>query len=194
MRSGQGVDVAVGAVDHRHVAREPIGRHGAVAHEEAVERADEIGMARRRHLAVIGHLADLPQTLDGGLRAREGADVVLARDDLERGEVLRHGRAHEPVLARLLGEAVAQLRQGREIEVRIAPLQHAQGIERDGSRARRWSRRRRAGSARSCRRCRRACGGRRGRRSGRARPDTASGSGSRRTSCPTRRRRGRRRG
>src|SRR3712207_6907857 len=31
---GQGVDIAVGAIDHGHVAREPVGRHRALARSE----------------------------------------------------------------------------------------------------------------------------------------------------------------
>src|SRR5215207_8033885 len=62
----QGVDVAVVAVEGVHVAREPLGRYGAVAHEEAVELADEVGVARGRDLAVVRNLAHLPQPLDGG--------------------------------------------------------------------------------------------------------------------------------
>ena len=48
---------------------------------------------------------------------------------LERRHVLADRRAHQTVLARLVGEALAQPRERREIEVRIAPLQHAHRIE-----------------------------------------------------------------
>ena len=45
---GQRVEVAVGAVGEGHLAGEPIGGNPAgVAHHEAIERADELGVACR---------------------------------------------------------------------------------------------------------------------------------------------------
>ena len=72
------VDVAVGAIGLRDLAGEPVGRNCALAHEKAVERDHELGMGRRRDLAVIGNLADFPQPLD------VGAGPVSARTSSSR--------------------------------------------------------------------------------------------------------------
>ncbi len=57
----QRIEVAVGAVGLGDLIGEPILRNLALlAHDEAVERGDELGMIRRRHLAIVGDLAHLP--------------------------------------------------------------------------------------------------------------------------------------
>ena len=128
---GQGVDVAVGAVDHRHVAGEPIvgdaARHAA--HEEAVELRHEVGMGLRMDLAVVRHPAGVPQAPDRRRPLRHVADVVLAHQDFEGLLVLAHGGAGQALLVRMLVEARLQLFQRGEIEIGIAPLQHAHGLE-----------------------------------------------------------------
>jgi hypothetical protein len=64
---GQRIEIAVGAIGKRHLAGEPIGRDPTlVAHDEAVERADELGMARSRDLPVVRDLAHLPKKRDAG--------------------------------------------------------------------------------------------------------------------------------
>ncbi|VUD70701.1 hypothetical protein MET9862_01274 [Methylobacterium symbioticum] len=127
----QGVDVAVGAVDHRHMLGEPcVGdASGQPPHQEAVELGDEIGMHLRVHLAVIRHAADIPETAHRGRPAGEVADVVLLHQDLERLLILAHGRAGEPRLVRMLVEARLQGLQRIEDEIGIAPLQDAHRVE-----------------------------------------------------------------
>src|SRR5215208_7326519 len=67
--------------------------------------------------------------LDGRLRARHRLDVVLARENVEGGQILADGRAYEPMLTWLIGKAVPEAPDRGEIEIRIAPLQHALGVE-----------------------------------------------------------------
>src|SRR5215208_7673612 len=86
-------------------------------------------MAGRRDLAVVRDLAHVPQALHRRRRASEAANIVFTRDVLEREHVLAERRADKAVLPRLVGEALLQLRERREIEVRVAPLQYAHRIE-----------------------------------------------------------------
>ena len=128
---GERVDVAVGAVDHRDVLGEPIvgnaPRHAP--HQEAEELGDEVGVRLGMDLAVIRHAADVPQPLHVCGGGGHVADVVLAHQDLEGRLVLAHGCPGQPLFAGVLVEARLQRLEGGEVEVRVAPLQHPQGLE-----------------------------------------------------------------
>ncbi len=118
--------IAVGLV---HLKGEPVGRQHAVAHEEAVHRHHQFGVGRRRDLAVIGDLANLPQPRDGVGRPRHVAHVTVARSMFEHEDVLGDRRAGEPVLLRRLGERGLQRANRREIEVSVAPLHDLERLE-----------------------------------------------------------------
>ena len=60
----QRIDVAVGSVGLRDLAGEPVDRYFTLPHQESIEGHDQLGVHRRRDLAVIGNLADVPQPLD----------------------------------------------------------------------------------------------------------------------------------
>ena len=126
----QRVDVAVRAVEHRDLAREPVRRHRSVLHQEAEELADEVGM--RRPARPCGSPA--PGRRPTGAARRRASERSRgcrprARRARARARPRRTERADQPVLARLVGEALLQLRERREVEVRVAPLQDAHGIE-----------------------------------------------------------------
>ena len=62
MRAHQRVDVAVAAVEPRHLVRHPIGRQARRRRGEmAIDLRQEPRMGLAHHLAEIGDLADLPQ-------------------------------------------------------------------------------------------------------------------------------------
>ena len=129
--AGQRVDVAVGPVDHRDLLGEPrvgdAARHAL--HEEPVELGHEVGVHLRVDLAVIRDAADVPQAAHRGGAARHVADVVLLHEDLEGLLILAHRGAGQARFARVLVEARLQAVQAAEGEIRVAPLQDAQGIE-----------------------------------------------------------------
>ena len=128
---GEGVDVAVGAVREGDLLGEPVLRDAAFgAHQELVERGGKLGVARARDLAVVGDLADLPKPRDRGGALREVGHFAVVRDRLQRLHVVGHARAREPLLARHLAQAVAQPVEACEVEHAVAPLQHADGLER----------------------------------------------------------------
>jgi hypothetical protein len=89
----------------------------------------EIGMPGERDFPVVRDLADLPEFLDGPFGAGEAADVVLPRDDLQGRHVLGRRGPRQARLARRVGEAVLKAGQVGEVEVRVAPLQDAGGLE-----------------------------------------------------------------
>ena len=97
---GERIDVAVGPVGLRDLTGEPIGRDVTLSHQESIEGYGKFRMGRRRDLAIVGNLADIPQTLDGGAVAREAAHVLVARRMFQHQNVLGDRRAREPLLVR----------------------------------------------------------------------------------------------
>ena len=87
-------------------------------------------MGGGRYLAIVGHLADVPQPLDRGTRLGEGADVVVARGMLQHQDVFGDRRAGQAVFFRRLGERSLQRADRREIERGVAPLEHFDRLER----------------------------------------------------------------
>ena len=124
------VDVAVGVIRLLDLTREPIGRDRAFAHQETIERRGELGMSGGRDFAIVGHLADVPQSLDRRARLRERADIVVARRVIQHQDVLGDGRAGEAILFRRLCERSLQCSHRREVERGVAPLQHLDRFER----------------------------------------------------------------
>ena len=126
----QRVDVAIGMISLLHLECEPVGGNRPFPHQEAIQRGGKLGVGRRRYLAIVGHLANVPQPLDRGTRLRERADVVVARGVLQHQDVFGKGRAGKAVLLRCLGERSLQRADRRKIERCIAPLQHFDRLER----------------------------------------------------------------
>ena len=90
---GEGIDVAVGPVGLRHLCGEPVGRDDARRNQMRIERHHQFGMGRRRDLAIVGNLADLPQPLDIGAAARHAAHILVARGVFEHENVFGDRRA-----------------------------------------------------------------------------------------------------
>ena len=102
----------------------------ALPHQEAVERDDKLGVGGRRHLAIVGDLADLPQPLERFARLRHLAHVVVARGVLEHQDVLGDRRARQARLLRNFRQRSLQGAEREEIEIGIAPLQELERLER----------------------------------------------------------------
>ena len=125
----QRIDIAVGPVRLRDVAGEPIGRDLALALQITVQRDHELGMVRRRDLAIVGNLADFPQPLDIGRLRRPGAHVVLARSMVEHQNIFRRRRAGERGLGRRHCECRLQSADRGEVEIGVAPLHQLHRLE-----------------------------------------------------------------
>ena len=126
----QRIDVAVGAVEPRHLARDPILRQTSRRPYQIAEDARQQARMRfRQRLAKIGHLADLPQEPDRRLPLRQRRDLRIARQGAQRQMVVGFARAHQ---LRIVGPPfqAGQERAGRaEVERRVAPLQGFQRRE-----------------------------------------------------------------
>ena len=116
------VDVAIGVIGLLDLEGEPVGGDRPFPHQETIERRRELGMGRGRYLAIVGHLADVPQSLDRGARLSEGTDVVVARGMVQHQDVLGDRRAREAVFFRRLGERSLQRTDRGKIERSVAPL------------------------------------------------------------------------
>ncbi len=126
----QRVDVSLGAVRLLDLACEPVGRDRPFPHQEAIERSGEFGMGGWGDLAIIGHLADVPQSLDRLARVRERADLLVPRRMFQYQDILGDRRAGEAVLLRDLRQRRLQCADRGEVERGIAPLQHLDRLKR----------------------------------------------------------------
>src|SRR5262249_24062792 len=90
----------------------------------------ELGMGGGRNFAIVGYLANVPQSLDRRARLRERADVVVARRVCEHQDVLGDGRAGEAIGFRRGCEGSLQRSDRREVLRRGAPLQELDRVER----------------------------------------------------------------
>ena len=125
----QRIDLAVGAVGAPHL----FGHEGlvdmAVAHKVDEDRRDDVGMLRRRDLAIVRKGAHLPQALDGRRAGAKPGDGRVAGQEVERALVDRRQR---PRQARQGGHVVERcLERGdrAEVEPPVAPLQDPQRRE-----------------------------------------------------------------
>ena len=63
---GQGVDIAVGAVEPPHHARDPVlGQSAVVAHQVPIDAPQQMNVGAGHELAVVGNPAHLPQQPHG---------------------------------------------------------------------------------------------------------------------------------
>ena len=113
----------------RDLAGEPIGLDPALAHEEAIDGDREFGVVRRRDLAIIGNLANVPQPLDIGARPGHGAHLVFARGMFEHEDVLGNRRARQRALVRRRRQRRLQGADRGEIEIGVAPLHKLYRLE-----------------------------------------------------------------
>ena len=86
-------------------------------------------MGRRRDLAVIRNLTDLPKPFDRAGAVGNLADLGIATGMFEYQHVLGDGSPRQPGLDRIGGERGLQGSQRGKIQVRVAPLQHFDRLE-----------------------------------------------------------------
>jgi hypothetical protein len=97
----QGVDVAVEAVELRHLGADPLSRQPLVRSrdmQKALREKPRVGVAH--HLAEVGDLADLPQQADCAGARSERHHVGVARQQLQRPMVVCVAHLHEAVRGR----------------------------------------------------------------------------------------------
>ena len=112
------------------LAGKPVFRNAPIAgHQKTVNATNQIGMLGGGNIAIVGDLADFPQSRDGFARRCETDDVAIARHRFERQHVGARLRARQALAARHGVERAAQCVERSEIELAIAPLQHAHRFE-----------------------------------------------------------------
>ena len=126
----QRIEVAVGAVGLGHLIGEPVfGDLALFAHDETVERGDQLRVAHRRDLPVVGDLAHLPKEADRRRRAGDVAERLVARHVLERDHVVDHARTGQPRMVGRLAQALLQGLDGGEVLGAASPLQDTDLVE-----------------------------------------------------------------
>ena len=167
---GERVDVAVGAVGLGHLrANQSVGIV-TLAHQESIEGHDQFGVRRRRNLAVVGNLADVPQPLDGS------RDCAPCRARPRRARRCSSTSMSSPIGARVSPcslrrrrERCLQRAERGEIERRNCAIAACAPARSCGSSAPAPDRLERIAAAGRAERAVAHVRGRRGRRSGRAR-------------------------
>ena len=86
-------------------------------------------MGGRRHLAVVGHLANLPEALDVGAGLGDAPHRLVAGRDVEHHDVLGQRGPGQAGLAREDLQRGLQRRDRGEVEIGVAPLQRGDGVE-----------------------------------------------------------------
>ena len=123
MRAHQRVDVAVVAVEPRHLVRDPVGRQARRRPGEmAIDLRQEPRMGVAHHLAEVGDLADLPEqphraAVGGALGDLGRCAPARGAPDDRRPRAPAPGPAARGRSSRLLSSAADRA----EIEPRIAP-------------------------------------------------------------------------
>src|SRR5262249_1307073 len=144
----QRIDVPIGTICLSDLASEPVGGDRSFPHQKTVKRSRELSMSSWRDLAIIGYLADVPQTFDCFAAFRQYADFVVACSMFQNQDVLGDGRAGQAVLFRGFGKRSLQSAERPEVKRSIPPLQDLYRLERMTSeRLRKFSLERRASAS-----------------------------------------------
>ena len=125
----QRVDIAVDAVGLVDLGRKPRIGDTPLLHQESIERGHKLGMGGRRQFPVIGYLAGVPETLDGGLAMRHLAHLEVAGGVIEHALIFGGRRARQGLVIGRLGQRHLECAKRRKIQLRIAPLQHFHTVE-----------------------------------------------------------------
>ena len=102
----------------------PVVGHGALADQIADHPGDELGMLRRRDLAVVGQTADIPQPADIIRPGQQIGDLFIAGKGFQRHLIVGWRRPGQATGLRGRVEAGAQCAEAGKIELVAAPLQH----------------------------------------------------------------------
>ena len=125
----QRIDVAVDPVGEGDLAGKPVVGNDPVAGQMGIEPGDQVGMVRRRDLAVIGDLADIPEQANPLRRRRDPADGLVAQGVVESGFIGRGRGPCQALFARRLVQRAAQALDAGEVERAIAPLENLERVE-----------------------------------------------------------------
>ncbi|CAH0304574.1 hypothetical protein ROS9278_04677 [Roseomonas sp. CECT 9278] len=131
----QGIEVAIGAFQHRQRSHQPVARQLAVARQVGEQLAAQRGVAVIGQLAEIRHLAGFPQQPHARHRVGQVAHIGVARQCLERDVVDRVVAFRQPGLRRACRQAAQQRVDAGEIQVRIPPgdlRDRLEGVGLDG--------------------------------------------------------------
>ena len=127
---GKGIDVAVGSVGLGNLASEPVGRDVTLSHQESIEGHHKFGMGRRRDLAVVGDLADIPQPLDRlplFAQARRTSSSRAACSKTRMSSAV--GARVRPCSVGVTASDACKAPIEEKSSAGIAPLQHAHRLE-----------------------------------------------------------------
>ena len=126
---GERGDLTLRAVERIEVAREPVVGDPPVADDVAVDLQNQLAMCRRRQLAIIRNLAAFPKARHVAAVSRDLADVGIARGDVECHLIGGERRPRQAGLARQHVERRGEVLDRAHVQLRVAPLQHAHGLE-----------------------------------------------------------------
>ena len=126
----QRVYITVRAIGIGKLSVEPVLRDEPAAGCEVAENApDEAGMFAARDVPVVGDLADVPQLFHCRGRRGDAADIVVARKKLQGRHVVGDAGADQAAFGRRPDETRHQVVERGVVEVAVAPVNGAQGLE-----------------------------------------------------------------
>src|ERR1700730_10093773 len=126
----QSIDVAVDAVEGRHLSGNPCDGKPLLGSGE-MEKAmgKQPSMALAHDLAKIGDLADLPKQPNRAWMSGQFANIRAAREGLQGAVVVRFAGLDETRYGRALVEALQQRRDRSEFQPVVAPIQTRQRLK-----------------------------------------------------------------
>ena len=98
---GNGVDIAVGAVNPLNIARQPVIGHMSRFMDKPEDAGQQPGMFGRRDTAEIGDAANIPQQTHAGGGAAGRRNLWQIRQSLQRQHIIRIAHPGQPVVAGL---------------------------------------------------------------------------------------------
>ena len=125
----QGIDIPVGTIGLSDLSRKPVVRNPALTHQKAEQRRHQLGVSRRRDLAIIRNLAGVPQPLHRSRGLRHGANLDVARRMIEHPQILGDRRAGQRLVRGRQRQRDLQGAERGKIEIGIAPLQGPDRLE-----------------------------------------------------------------